>query len=116
VPPDRIGGRQIGGFLPPVECLAEGYGDCDTKAVLFASLVDDGAGLEVVVFRGPEHVVAGVECLGPAEGVVLQAFGKRFLAAECSGGVWPLGELDDSVRRDVDAGHYTALRLRGAAT
>ena len=42
-PPDERAGRCTLGFLPPLEALAAGYGDCDTKSLLFASLADMAA-------------------------------------------------------------------------
>jgi hypothetical protein len=111
-PPDERAGRCTFGFLPPLEALAAGYGDCDTKSLLFASLADDGRGPEVILLRGPGHVVAGLECSGKEKGTKFRAFGKTFLICECSDGVWLPGEVSPKIQRDIESGLYKPIRLR----
>ncbi len=111
-PPDERAGRCTFGFLPPLEALAAGYGDCDTKSLLFASLADNGRGSEVILLRGPGHVVAGLECSGKEKGTRVRAFGRTFLICECSDGVWLPGEVSPEIQRDIDSGLYKSIRLR----
>jgi len=113
VPPERQRGRYIGGLLTPLEALAKGYGDCDTKALLYACLVDDGRGPEVILLRGPGHMVAAVECRDQAGGYTVRAFGKSFQVCECSSGIWPPGRISTDIHRDIGAGRYAPVRLRG---
>ena len=114
-PPDERAGRCILGVLPPLEALAAGYGDCDTKSLLFASLADHGRGPEIILLRGPGHVVAGLECSVKEKGTKVRAFGKTFLICECSDSVWLPGEVSSQIRRDLESGLYKPIRLRKKA-
>ena len=112
-PADRRAGRITLGLLPPLEALAAGYGDCDTKSLLFASLADNGKGPEVILLRGPNHMIAGLQCGQKEEGVKVKAFGKLFLACECSHGVWRPGQIAPEIKRDLAANQYEPIRVRG---
>jgi hypothetical protein len=111
-PPDQRAGRSTFGLLPPLEALAAGYGDCDTKSLLFAALADNGRGPEIILLRGPGHVVAGLECSAKEKGTRFRAFGKHFLICECSDGIWLPGEVSPDIRKDLEAKLYQPVRLR----
>ena len=111
-PPNLRAGSCILQFYPPIEALNAGYGDCDTKTILFASMVDDGNGLEVIALRGPDHVLAGLECEPDAEGYVIRVFNKSFLLCECSAPSWPPGKLSKTIYDAIERGDYTPIRLR----
>lgn len=115
-PPDMRAGLCILQFLPPVEALNAGYGDCDTKTILFASLVDNGNGPEVIALRGPDHVIAGLECKSDASGYIMNVFGKSFLLCECSSPSWPPGSLSEDIYKSIKRGEYTPIRLRHTIT
>jgi len=111
-PPEERAGRCILGVLPPLEALAAGYGDCDTKSLLFASLADNGRGPEIILLRGPDHVVAGLECGVKETGMKVRAFGKWFLICECSDSTWLPGEVSTAIRKSLESGLYKPIRLR----
>jgi hypothetical protein len=111
-PPDLRAGMCILQFFPPIEALNAGYGDCDTKTILFASLVDDGEGPEVIALRGPDHVIAGLECEPDTPGYVIKVFGKSFLLCECSAPSWPPGNVSNKTYNAIERGDYTPIRLR----
>ena len=113
-PPDQRSGLVVLGVLPPVEALAAGYGDCDTKSLLFASLVDDGRGPEVILLRGPEHMIAAVECGESEAGYKIKVYGKVFLLCECSHGVWLPGQIAPGIHADIEKNLYRPIRLRSA--
>ncbi|MBI2300734.1 MAG: hypothetical protein HYU66_17635 [Armatimonadetes bacterium] len=116
--PEAVRGRFVGGVLPPLEALSAGWGDCDTKALLFACLVDDGAGpTEVILLGGPDHMIAGLACAAGAEGSTVQVFDRSWQLCECSHGVWPPGQIDPKIARPMEQGKWNAQRLRagGAA-
>jgi hypothetical protein len=65
VPPDVRRGPdgtpiQTCGLTMPLETLFNGHGDCDTKSVLFASLMTDLADTRLILVRGANHIFAGV--------------------------------------------------------
>ena len=111
-PPEERAGRVILGILPPLEALAAGYGDCDTKSLLFASLADTGRGPEIILLRGPDHVVAGLECGAKEKGTKVRAFGKWFLICECSHSIWLPGEVSAEIQKQIKSGLYKPVRLR----
>lgn len=65
VPPETRRGRdgtviQTFGLTMPLETLFNGHGDCDTKSVLFATLLTDLADTRLILVRGANHMFAGV--------------------------------------------------------
>ena len=65
LPPDVRRGRdgisiQTFGLTMPIETLYNGHGDCDTKSVLFASLLLNLADTRLIFVRGDNHLFAGV--------------------------------------------------------
>lgn|GEM_PF-4258272 len=111
-PPDLRAGSCILQFYPPVEALNARYGDCDTKAILFASMVDNGNGPEVIALRGPDHVIAAVECKPDTPGYVIRVFNKSFLLCECSAPSWPPGSISQTTYKTIAHGDYIPVRLR----
>jgi hypothetical protein len=70
LPPDHVGSRNTFGFWVPTRVLADGKGDCDSKAVAFASFWRRRSS-RVIVVQVPEHALVGVEARpGPGERVV----------------------------------------------
>ena len=56
IPPKFLKGKYIMEFLPPLNCLYRNYGDCDTKSVLLANLLQGASYKEekmaVIVLKG----------------------------------------------------------------
>ena len=76
LPPDHDGPRHTFGFWVPARVVADGKGDCDSKAVAFAALWRRRSS-RVIVVRVPEHALLGVEARpGPGERVV--RLGNRY--------------------------------------
>ncbi len=111
-PPDNRAGRYIAGFLPPLETLAAGYGDCDTKSALFAALAGSNSGPEIILLKGPDHMLAAVEWDEETPGCVIKAFGKQFLVCECSKETWLPGEVSKSTQQQIMDGKFKAVRLK----
>ena len=51
--------RSIAGILPPLEVLHRGWGDCDSKSVLFATLLKQVPRQDVVLIHGHGHMFVG---------------------------------------------------------
>ena len=60
IPPKHYNGRHIGGMFPPPLCLNEKYGDCDTKAVLLASILAFNPKYEIIFIDVPGHLLIGI--------------------------------------------------------
>ena len=69
-PPDKEGARDIFGLWVPTQVLSDGKGDCDSKALAFASIWRQRSA-RVIVILVPEHALIGVEGKpGPQESYV----------------------------------------------
>lgn len=82
-------------LLPPSLCLAEKYGDCDTKSML-AYMVLDGLGFDVVMMASADYAHAMLGVNATATGDYLEYDGKRYYFVEMTYPDWWLGELDSS--------------------
>jgi len=61
VPPQEEGGKFIGGVYPPSMSLVKGYGDCDSKGVLFASILAHNPDYKVLGLRITGHLFMAVK-------------------------------------------------------
>jgi hypothetical protein len=94
VPPDKMGTRDTMGLWVPGQVLRDGKGDCDSKAVAFASLWRRRAS-RVIVILVPQHALIGVEGKpGPREKFV-RVGNRYFILCEVAGpGKTPPGYHD----------------------
>lgn len=93
--PLAIKGRQTGGIYPPLETLALGKGDCDTKSALLAAILLNWNRIRVVGVGVPNHYLMGV-LRNPAKGDVFVEYkGARYVLMEPAGPGWlPPGTVD----------------------
>lgn len=86
--------RHFGGVFPPPKILIEGYGDCDSKAILFAGilayLIDP---FDFVFLNQSDHVLSAIRDT-PSKGMLYVRYeGDTYLVAETAGpGRRKLGE------------------------
>jgi hypothetical protein len=117
VPPAERGGLFTGELLTPLEVLAEGWGDCDSKSLLFATLVSGATRLAVILLRGSSHMLAGFAAGTGLEGEprgeeqAVTFGGRSCLLCEVSAGVWPPGHVDEKIESAVRAGEYGVVSL-----
>jgi len=82
----------------PVETLVDGCGDCEDKAILFASLAK-ATGMDVVLLLFPreEHIATGL-AVPSADGMAVYTVGGRLYAyCETSSTGWEVGEKPSSI-------------------
>lgn len=93
--PMQVKGRQTGGIFPPLETLASGKGDCDTKSALLGSILLNWDRLKIVGVGVPGHYLIGI-LRNPAKGDAFVEYkGARYVLAEPAGPGWlPLGTVD----------------------
>ncbi|MBI3922438.1 MAG: hypothetical protein HY318_13535 [Armatimonadetes bacterium] len=114
VPPKERRGLYTGGLLTPVEVLAEGYGDCDSKSLLLATLLSAGTPLKVVLLTGCEHMIVGMEG-NPRAGENAVTFqGRTYLLCEASSGVWEPGHVDKKILDELRTRKYKVIVLDAA--
>lgn len=81
-------GRQTGGLIPPLEALAIGTGDCDTKAALLGAILLNWDRVKVIGIGVPNHYLMGV-LRNPAKGdVYVEHRGLRYVLVEPAGPGW----------------------------
>ncbi len=92
--------RHFGGVSPPPGVLCSGYGDCDSKALLFASIISYLIPAEDFVFLNqPEHVLSAIKDEAEDGDTFIRYDGKQFLLAETAGpATRSLGEKGDYFR------------------
>jgi hypothetical protein len=66
IPPTNApDGKYIHGFWPPIVCLSKGKGDCDTKSLLYLTMLgalrDFNQKKLIVKLRSIKHVISGIE-------------------------------------------------------
>jgi hypothetical protein len=86
--------RHFGGVFPPAKILIAGYGDCDSKAILFAGilayLIEPA---DIIFLNQTDHVLSAIRG-APAQGMTYIRYeGETYLIAETAGpGRRKLGE------------------------
>ncbi len=94
--------RHFGGVIPPPQILIEGYGDCDSKVLLFAGiLMYLIPGDEIVFLNQDDHVLAAVKGK-PEKGLTYLVYDhQEYLVAETAGpGKRLLGEKGNYYRKN----------------
>lgn len=86
--PLLINGRQTGGVYPPLETVARGKGDCDTKSALLASILLNWSRMKLVGVGVPDHYLMAV-LRNPAKGDAFVEYqGLRYVLMEPAGPAW----------------------------
>ena len=86
--PMLVDGKQTGGIYPPLETVARGKGDCDTKGALLASILLNWSRIKLVGVGVPDHYLMGV-LANPAKGDAFVEYqGLRYLLLEPAGPAW----------------------------
>lgn len=92
--------RHFGGASPPPGVLCNGYGDCDSKALLFASIIIYLIPAEEFIFLNqPDHVLSAIKEEAKEGTTFVRYNGIKFLLAETAGPAKrSLGEKGDYFR------------------
>lgn len=96
-PPTVEGGKHTGGVLPPVSALIKGWGDCDSKSGLLASILMNYPSTKIIGISAPDHYLIGI--LGqPGKGdFFIEHEGLRYIVIEPAGPAWlPPGTVGDA--------------------
>ena len=86
--PLEIEGRKSGGLYPPMEAMAKGRGDCDTKTALLASILLNWDKVRAVGVAIPQHYLMGI-LHSPAKGdAFIEYQGLTYVLVEATGPAW----------------------------
>ena len=96
-------------YQTPVGMLMENKGDCDTKAIALAALMQN-FDINVIFVLLPEHMLVGIEIPAESGDATLVVDGRTYVLAEASGpALLPLGELAPLSSQIVQSGNYSIL-------
>lgn len=98
IPPVLAGTKHTGGLLPPLKAVTAGWGDCDTKTALLASILANWPHMRIVGLAVPGHYLMAVLRI-PGKGEMFVEYqGLQYVLIEPAGPAWlPPG----SVGRDT---------------
>lgn len=94
IPPDSVGGTKTGGFWPPVTCLVEQAGDCDSKSTLFATLYGHYRKNGSIMLMTERHAFIGIRDqhrVLPRDRVITRG-GRDYLLVEMTNSL-PMGVI-----------------------
>jgi hypothetical protein len=90
------------GFQTPIGMFTENKGDCDTKAVAYASLLQQ-CGIRSILIHIPEHMFMGVEIPSEPSDICADYKGRRYVLCEPAGSGFRLGEVPEESLQGIKA-------------
>lgn len=92
-------GRKVAGFYPPARALEKGYGDCDTKAALLASILLNLETPRMIGVHVPRHYLLGIAGTPQPGQAFLRHDGETYVLVETAGpGLRALGDIADTTQ------------------
>jgi len=88
IPPSIENGLHTGGLLPPARALLSGWGDCDTKTGLLASILGNWNTLRMVGIAVPGHYLMAIRRLPGKGDVFVRYEGLEYVLVEPAGPAW----------------------------
>jgi hypothetical protein len=105
VPPKVVAGKDLLGVLPPPMTLSEGWGDCDTKTALLASLLSSWQSVKMVGISIPGHYLMGVQRIPGPRDAYVEVKGLPYVLLEPAGpGALPPGRGGEHTLSYLKAG------------
>ena len=113
IPPENDGDRVISGIIPPPQLFTEGWGDCDSKAVLFSAIMAHDPDYEVIYLFVPKHMFSAVRGVPRPYQQYVTYRGKKYIIAETVGPGRPdYGRAGNEVYRRFRVEKIPILRPR----
>jgi hypothetical protein len=109
--PDAVyEGRNTGGILPPLTAIVRGFGDCDTKTALAASILSNWPQIRMIGVSVPGHYLMGVLQIPGKRDLFVEYEGLKYVLLEPSGPAWlPPGRAADETVALLKAGDGFSL-------
>ena len=110
VPPTVCAGINTGGILPPLEALLRGWGDCDTKTALLASILGNWELVRMVGIALPSHYLMAVR-RSPGRGDAYVRYrGVDYVLIDPAGPAWlPPGQVGTASSDALQSGEDYAI-------
>ena len=95
-PKDVYKGKHTGGILPPLTAVVLGWGDCDTKTAMLASILSNWAQMRMVGISVPGHYLMAVLQIPDKGDLFVEYEGLKYILLEPAGPAWlPPGHVAD---------------------
>jgi len=88
IPPLMDKGLHTCGLLPPARALLSGWGDCDTKTGLLASILGNWSGMKMVGIAVPGHYLMAIRRLPGKGDMFVRYQGLEYVLVEPAGPAW----------------------------
>jgi hypothetical protein len=98
------------GAIMPIEVLTNQWGDCDSKSMLFATLVRSIDLTEVVFIVKHEHVFAAVDVIPEPEDQTIRYKGDDWVLIELTD-AWPIGRVPIDHLNGITKNKYEVVEL-----
>lgn len=82
VPPDFYKGKKLNGLHPPPLIVEKMWGDCDSKAVLFCSILSNNPEIETAFVHVPNHILVGIKGVPKPYQDYVERLGETYIVAE----------------------------------
>ncbi len=95
-PDDVYKGKHTGGILPPITTVVLGWGDCDTKTGMVASILSNWGQMRMVGVSVPGHYLMAVLQIPDKGDMYVEYKGLQYILLEPAGPGWfPPGHVAD---------------------
>ena len=88
IPPSMEKRLHTCGLLPPARALLTGWGDCDTKTALLASILGNWSGMKMVGIAVPGHYLMAIRRLPGKGDMFVRYEGLEYVLLEPAGPAW----------------------------
>jgi hypothetical protein len=103
-PADVYKGKHTGGILPPITTVVLGWGDCDTKTGMTASILSNWDQMRMVGISVPGHYLMGVLQIPDKGDLFVEYQGLQYILLEPAGPGWfPPGQVAEETVAQLNA-------------
>lgn len=103
-PDDVYKGKHTGGILPPVTTVVLGWGDCDTKTALLASILSNWGQMRMIGLFLPGHYLMGALLIPEHGDVYVEYRGLKYVLLEPAGPAWlPPGRVGEETMAKLNS-------------
>jgi hypothetical protein len=100
IPPDEQGVKYTGGVFPPPQVFINMFGDCDSKVVLYSSLLSFMGNYEILIMKETGHVLTGIKGIPMPYDKFYEYRNNQYIMAETAGpGRTNLGVITDPYQK-----------------
>jgi hypothetical protein len=97
-------GKHTAGFLLPITTIVLGWGDCDTKTAMVASILSNWAQMRMIGIAVPGHYLMAVLQIPDKGDMFVEYQGLQYILLEPAGPGWfPPGQVAEETANQLNA-------------